>query len=71
MMLRTKTRSRPPYSMKQPQLQLADHLSGREIYERYRKTTQAVERTHWQVIYLRKQGKGTGEIAEVTAYSPY
>ena len=51
-------------------LTLAGHLSESDIFERYRKTTQAVERTHWQIIYLKGQGKTVGEIAEVTGYSP-
>ncbi len=50
-------------------LKLTGHLSGSEIFERYRKTTQAVERTHWQIIYLKSQDKTVGEIAEVTGYS--
>ena len=50
-------------------LTLADHLAPSAIYERYRQATQAVQRTHWQVIYLKSQGKSTGEIAEVTGYS--
>ena len=50
-------------------LTLADHLAPRAIFERYRQSTQAVQRTHWQVIYLKSQGKSTGEIAEVTGYS--
>ena len=50
-------------------LKLTPHLSEREIFERYRKTTRAVERTHWQIIYLKSQDKTVGEIAEVTGYS--
>ena len=50
-------------------LRLAHHLAPSAIYERYRQATQAVQRTHWQVIYLKSQGKSTGEIAEVTGYS--
>ncbi|MFB3131122.1 MAG: helix-turn-helix domain-containing protein [Rhodothermales bacterium] len=50
-------------------LKLADHLAPSAIFERYRQAIQAVQRTQWQVIYLKSQGKMTGEIAEVTGYS--
>lgn len=48
---------------------LADHLSGQKIFDRYRRTTGASERTHWQVIYLKSQGKVVKDICEVTGYS--
>ncbi len=48
---------------------LADHLSVESIFQRYRSTTRANDRTHWQVIYLKGQGRVAREIAEVTGYS--
>ncbi len=50
-------------------LKLTDHLAPSAIFERYRQAIQATQRTQWQVIYLKSQGKTTGEIAEVTGYS--
>ena len=47
---------------------LADHLSRKGIFDRYRRTTGAVERTNWQVIYLKSQGKVVREISNVTGY---
>ncbi len=47
---------------------LANHLSGRKIFDHYRHTKGAVERTHWQVIYLKSQGKVVRDIVEVTGY---
>ena len=37
---------------------------------RYRKAKDAVERSHWQIIWLLAQGKTTKEIAQVTGYCP-
>ena len=48
---------------------LVDHLTGEAIFQRYRNTTRATERTHWQVIYLKSQGRIVTEIADVTGYS--
>lgn len=52
-------------------LQLAAHFSEEELYERYRHTKDPVERTHWQIIWLKKRGKTTDEIGQVTGYSAY
>lgn len=45
------------------------HLSLEELAARYRAAKNAVERSHWQIIWLLAQGKTTHEIAEVTGYS--
>lgn len=45
------------------------HLSLEELAARYRATKEAVERSHWQIIWLLAQGKTTHESAEVTGYS--
>jgi len=52
-------------------LQLAEHFSEAELYERYRRTKDPVERSHWQVIWLKQRGKTTDEIQEVIGYSAY
>jgi len=48
---------------------LADTLSRNEIFDRYRQTRGGVARTHWQIIYLKSQGKHSKDISEVTGYS--
>ncbi len=48
---------------------LANHLSSQKIFDRYRRTKGALARTHWQVIYLKSQGKIVRDIVEVTGYS--
>lgn len=52
----------------EPPIALANYLTRRAIFDRYRRTTGATERTHWQVIYLKSQGKVVREIASVTGY---
>lgn len=48
---------------------LADTLSRNEIFDRYRQTRGGAARTHWQIIYLKSQGKHSQDISEVTGYS--
>ena len=52
----------------EPPLELASYLTVEEIFDRYRHTIGGSERTHWQVIYLKCQGKRSREIAEVTGF---
>lgn len=52
-------------------LALAPHHTEEELRQRYRAANDATERAHWQVIWLKKRGERTGQIAEATAYSPY
>lgn len=49
-------------------LKIKGHLNTEEIEDHYRKATDIVERTHWQIIRLVEQGKSTPEIAEITGY---
>lgn len=51
-------------------LTLTEHLSTEQIYAHYRAATDAVERTHWQVVWLKSQRWSTPEIAAATGYSP-
>lgn len=51
-------------------LPLAEHFTTDELRQRYRSNTDPVERSHWQVIWLKSQGYSTPEIASVTDYSP-
>lgn len=52
-------------------LHLAAHFCEEDLYERYRHTRDPVERSHWQIIWLKQRGKTTAEIEEATGYSAY
>ena len=41
-----------------------------ELHERYRKATDAVERTHWHMLWLIKEGHPVGEVAWMLGYTP-
>ena len=47
---------------------IAAHLSVDDLAHRYRKATDPIERSHFQIIWLLAQGKRTGEVAECTGY---
>lgn len=47
---------------------LAAHLGLDELEQGYRKATDPVERSHFQMIWLLSQGKRVREVAEVTGY---
>ncbi len=47
---------------------LASHLARSEIFDRYRRSLGAEERTYWQIIYLKSLGKVIAEIAQVTGH---
>ena len=50
-------------------IEIAPHLSVAELAERYRRCSDAVERSHCQIIWLLAQGRSTLEVAEVSSYS--
>lgn len=50
-------------------LALTEHFTADELHERYRAATDPVERSHWQIVWLKRQGKSTPEIASVVGYS--
>ena len=39
------------------------------LYERYRKAKDPVERTHWHMLWLVKEGKSPREVAELLGYT--
>ena len=39
------------------------------LHERYRKAQDAVERTHWHILWLIKEGKAPREVAELLGYT--
>lgn len=45
------------------------HLSLEELEARYRGAKDAIERTHYQIIWLLAQGKRSCEVAEIMGYS--
>ncbi|NES80256.1 MAG: hypothetical protein F6K10_01520 [Moorea sp. SIO2B7] len=50
-------------------LTIAEHLREEEIEQHYRGSTERLERSQWQIIWLLKKGKKSEEVAEVTGYS--
>ena len=48
---------------------IESHLSLEELQTRYRKASDPVERSHYQIIWLLACGKSPKEVAEVTGYS--
>jgi transposase len=51
-------------------LELSPHASTQELERRYRKAKDPVERSHHQIVWLLSEGRTTGEVCEVTGYSP-
>ena len=49
---------------------MSPHASTQELEHRYRKAKDPVERSHHQIVWLLSEGKTTGEVCEVTGYSP-
>jgi transposase len=50
-------------------LRLRDHFPPEVLHQRYRSAKDPVERSHWQIIWLRSQGQSTAEIAQALGYS--
>ncbi|NEQ85051.1 MAG: hypothetical protein F6K26_34435 [Moorea sp. SIO2I5] len=50
-------------------LTIADHLTEEEIEQYYRISTDGIERSQWQIIWLLKKRKKSEEVAQVTGYS--
>jgi len=46
------------------------HLTLDELAQRYRRATDAVARSQWQMVWLLASGAATAEVARVTRYSP-
>jgi hypothetical protein len=66
----TRWQSRDAFDAWVGSLELSPHASTEELEHRYRKTKDPVERSHWQIVWLLGEGKTTGEVCEVTGYSP-
>ncbi len=50
-------------------LSIEPHLSLSELEQRYRQSKDAVEKSHYQIIWLLASGKSSKEVSEVTGYS--
>jgi transposase len=50
-------------------LELSPHATTQQLEHRYRKAKDPVERSHFQIVWLLSEGKGTQEVCEVTGYS--
>jgi transposase len=50
-------------------LKLIDHLTDDHLEQRYRDARDGVARSHWQIIWLLRQGRLTAEVADLTGYS--
>jgi transposase len=51
------------------QIAIANHLSTEELLIRYRQATEAIKRSHYQIIWLLATGKTPLEVAQVTGYT--
>jgi transposase len=52
-------------------IKLTTKLSVDELERRYRSASEGMERSHWQIIWLLKQGHPAYEVAQMTGYSAY
>jgi transposase len=52
-------------------IKLTTNLSADELERRYRSAGEGMERSHWQIIWLLKQGHPAYEVAKMTGYSAY
>lgn len=52
-------------------IKLTPHLTVEELEARYRRASDGIERSHWQIIWLLAQGHRAYEVAEMTGYSAY
>ena len=52
-------------------IHLASHLTTEELERRYRRATEATERSWWQILWLLAKGQTAAAVAESTGYSRY
>ncbi len=53
-----------------PSLEVASHLSVRQLFERYRDCQDAKIKPHWQALWLRAKGLTAAEVGEAVGYKP-
>lgn len=44
-------------------------LTAAELHKRYRSATNTVERTHWHILWLMKEGHSPNEVASLLGYT--
>jgi transposase len=49
--------------------EVVPHLTVAELQRRFRECDDAVEKIHWQAVWLRAQGRSTSEVAEICGYN--
>jgi transposase len=52
------------------QTTIQPHLELKEMETNYRKATDPLERSQWQIIWLLAQNRKVAEVVEITGYSP-
>ena len=50
-------------------VEVKTELTAEELHERYRQASEPVERTHWHILWLMKEGHTPGEVAERVGYT--
>ncbi len=50
-------------------IEVKTELTAEDLHERYRQASDAVARTHWQMLWLLKEGKSAKEVAAVLGYT--
>ena len=50
-------------------IEVKTELTAEELQERYRRASDGVERTHWQMLWLLKEGKSAKEVAALLGYT--
>src|SRR2546430_2015960 len=50
-------------------VEVKTELTVEELHERYRQASDVVERTHWHMLWLLKEGKSPKEVAALLGYT--
>ncbi len=50
-------------------IEVKTEMTVEKLHERYRQSNDAVERTHWHMLWLLKEGKSPREVAELLGYT--
>src|SRR5438874_7148459 len=50
-------------------VEVKTELTSEELHDRYRNASEPVERTHWHMLWLMKEGHTPKEVAERVGYS--